>query len=73
MITDMRLICTDDLLNELKSRYDSTIFIAVKDRTAIDEVRIIDWRGGKFACLGLVEYTKHRLMLEVDEELERTV
>lgn len=59
--TDLALVSTDELLDELVRRHDAMIFAAYQDRT--DELSMYSrrWHGGNIPCLGLARFVSLRI------------
>jgi len=55
-IKDVQLIQTDDLVDELFSRYDTAVFLAHKKNTTSKGSMAWNTKGNKFTLLGLSEY-----------------
>ncbi len=66
---ELQLIATDELVDELFSRYDTAIFLAHKKRTDIQGNMAYNTKGNKFTLLGLSEYLNglvHKMTPEDD-------
>ena len=55
-ITKLQLIQTDELMDELFSRFDSAIFISHRYDTKNESQMSWNTKGNKYMLLGLVEY-----------------
>ncbi len=61
-MTDLDLIPTEDLVEEIQRRHDSAIITLRKCQTDTVDTRTMWWFGGLFNCLGLAEYTRQALL-----------
>lgn len=67
MKSDLTLVSTDDLLDELSNRHDALVVSAVKFmNTKSDYVVLRRNSGNRFVCLGLLDTLKSTI---VDQEL----
>ena len=59
--TDLTIVATDDLLDELAGRHDAMIFAGYKNKS--DEISTYQrfWRGGNIPALGLAEFISMRI------------
>ncbi len=64
---DLTLASTDDLLDELFSRSDSTIFAAYQNRSKDEQWYVRRWQGGNIPCLGLARFILRRIEGACDE------
>ena len=55
-LKDIQLIPTDELVDELFSRYDTAVFLAHKKNTTKKGSMAWNTKGNKFTLLGLSEY-----------------
>lgn len=70
MDTDLNLILVDtnDMLNEIQSRYDATIMCLYRHKTRGDNgENQIDyrWSGGNVPCMGLVTHMHERIRTDM--------
>lgn len=69
----LELASTQDLVAELFKRFDSAIFVGMKEpRTEQDpDHRAIMWRyqGNKFICLGAASNLVHMMNMEIEQEI----
>ena len=66
-MTDLSLVSTDDMLDELKSRHDAMIFAAYQNRTLKESRYFRRWDGGNIPCLGLSRFIQKRIEEACDE------
>jgi len=59
--TDLSLIATDDLLDEVAKRSDAMIYAAYQNRTEDDAWYIRRWHGGNIPALGLARFIQKRI------------
>lgn len=57
---------TDDLLDEIVSRYDSCVFVGTANRTSEMDDGSVYWRGDAIACAGLCSYATSILFQEMN-------
>lgn len=67
---DLSLVLLDDLMDELKKRYDVFIFAYVNRLDNKEEDVMLQYHGGRMACVGLSEMMKSKLMHELSDEME---
>lgn len=60
-MSDLSLVSTDDMLDELKTRHDAMIFAAYQNRTDKESWYIRRWDGGNIPCLGLSRFIQKRI------------
>lgn len=67
---DLSLVPLDDMIAEIKKRFDAFIFHAVKRTRKHEDSFITRWEGGQPACRGLCNLMMRRLdeRLEADEK-----
>ena len=71
-MTDLSLVLLDEIVEELKKRYDCFVLVATKLINKDQEETIVDFRGGKHTAVGLLEYAKRRIQItQEEEELEQ--
>jgi hypothetical protein len=63
---DLSLVDTDTLVDELKGRFDSVIFVG-EQRRGEQVARFFQWDGSHATCIGFCELLKGRL-LQADAE-----
>jgi hypothetical protein len=70
-LEELKLVPTDDLLEELSLRHDCMIFAASQDKTIASSSNILDTHGPFHACYGLahgiVDYLRCVSLKEQDE------
>ena len=66
-MSDLSLISTDDLISELESRHDASIFAAIQNRTQETSWYYRRWDGGNIPCLGLARFIGRRIEEACDE------
>ncbi len=66
-MTDLSLILLEDILNELKKRYEAYIFSYKNSLDKDTEETAHHFHGGKTSCIGLVEQFKHGLLNDYDD------
>lgn len=66
-MSDLALISTDDLIEELESRHDASIFAAIQHRTNDTSWYYRRWDGGNIPCLGLARFITRRIEQACDE------
>jgi hypothetical protein len=74
LIKEIQLIPSDELLNELFSRYDTVVFIGHKKTTSKDCKMSFNTKGSKFTVWGMAsflsEMVKRKVMEDDEEECE---
>jgi len=65
--TDLSLIATDDLLDEVAKRSDAMIYAAYQNRTKDDSWYIRRWHGGNIPALGLARFIQKRIEEACDQ------
>ena len=60
-MTDLTLIDSDDMLDELARRNDAMIFAAYQNRTNDQSWYIRRWHGGNIPALGLARFIQKRI------------
>lgn len=62
--SDLELVDTDGLVNELIHRFDHAVFVGIKDVTGdgVDATHV-EYQGRNLTCLGALDYAK-RFILE---------
>ena len=68
---DMSLIPTQDVLNELKSRFEHMVFKGQRKENDGKSVAMFDWRGEHAICLGLLAEVGHDILKDKDETTEK--
>lgn len=62
----IELIPSDDLIEELMSRYDDVIFCGRQIKDTQDNThRVRQYKGDFEVCIGLAEEVKHQIIAEV--------
>ena len=62
--TALDLVSTDDLINQLASRYDHAVFAGVKvERAPRQDIESLRWKGNNRICQGLCAH----LTAEIEE------
>lgn len=59
---DLSLALLDDILAELRKRYDSFIFSYTNNIDKDSDDVAVYWHGGKMPALGLAELTKEKIL-----------
>ncbi len=65
MNTDLSLVTTDDLIEELKGRCDNCAFVLEAGHTENDLGLATIWNGSPFACLGLLDFLRHAIKQDI--------
>ena len=60
-MTDLSLVDSDDMLDELARRNDAMIFAAYQNRTKDESWYIRRWHGGNIPALGLARFIQKRI------------
>lgn len=55
---DLRFVSTDDMIRELQSRFDETIFMGAARMAQKNEDMTMAFSGPFHACLGLIEIAR---------------
>jgi hypothetical protein len=61
-MADLALVATTDLLNELHGRYDTSVFVGLRDLSVDDEEPDVSYLGGTFCVLGLLAWLQKSLL-----------
>ena len=59
---DLSLVPMEDIWDELKKRFDAVVLIDLKEYDSNREGAMVSFKGGKFACIGLTEYAKRKII-----------
>ena len=65
---DLSLVLLEDILNELKKRYETYIFCYSNTLDKDTEETAHHFHGGKTACIGLAEQLKHGLLNNYEDD-----
>ena len=66
---DINLVSTNELIGELLSRYDNSIFCGVKKSVKEDEDYYDrHYLGDNEACIGLCDIVKSKILIDFEEE-----
>lgn len=57
-MSDLRFTPTEDMIKELQSRFDETIFMGAAQKTQKTEDMTVAYSGSYHACVGLVEVAR---------------
>ena len=60
-MSDLSLVDSDDMLDELAKRNDAMIFAAYQNRTEDQSWYIRRWHGGNIPALGLARFIQKRI------------
>lgn len=73
MSEELKLVVTQDLLNELKCRFDHLVFkgMRLEGKSSDKNVAMFDWYGEHAVCLGLCDQIKHDIHKDSDEQFEK--
>ena len=66
-MTDLSLISSDDMLDELARRSDAMIYACYQNRTAEEHWYQRRWCGGNIPCAGLVKFIGRRIASAMDQ------
>jgi ABC-type phosphate transport system ATPase subunit len=69
-MTDLTFVSLEELIAELRKRYDVVLVGLIKDKTKDDSRISCFWHGGRVANVGLAEHIKRRLLDDIDEDME---
>lgn len=65
----LELITTDELIEELKSRFDGLVLMAIqKEPNKGYDEEFHNWSGGQALCLGLCMLLKRKILSETIKE-----
>lgn len=69
---ELDLVETKDLIEALRRRYTGVLVLtlAAEKNDPEHELKSIFYHGGLSACLGLMEYAKHRMLSDPEEDEE---
>ena len=67
---ELELVETDELLEELRKRYDACVFVGVQERT--EDFGFYDYsrHGDYLKCLGLCSYATKKVLKNLDDREE---
>ena len=68
MITDVQLLSTDDLLNELHNRFDAVLFFAMRKDSVDKNAWAWSSSGSRMLLLGMAEYLRSAVEKKVCDE-----
>jgi hypothetical protein len=68
-MSELELVDTDDLIEELQSRHDNLLIVGRKDLNLDHEAHLCFWSGGCTPALGLVKYAELRITEKIKQEL----
>ena len=68
--TDLALVTTEELWEEIKKRHEGCVLLTVVRRTAVEESRETFWHGGLTRCIGLLRLAEARLTQTTLEDLD---
>ena len=68
---DMSLIPTQEVLNELKNRFEHMVFKGQRKENDGRSVAMYDWHGEHVLCLGLCDEIQHDILKDKDNTAER--
>lgn len=63
-IMDLSLVPMEEIWDEIKRRSDTVIMVELKSLDSEREAAQIAFKGGRYACLGLLQYASSRLIME---------
>jgi hypothetical protein len=69
---DLQLVATEELVNELLSRFDAAVFAGGKDMGGV-WTTFNEWRShvGPYTALGLLEQFKHGMVSNIEGKTRR--
>jgi hypothetical protein len=69
----LNLLPTQEILNELKCRFDHMVFKGLRQKADKEkrDVAMFDWYGEHAVCLGLCEQIKHDINKDSDSQFEK--
>lgn len=66
-MSDLALVSSDDMLDELAKRNDAMIFAAYQNRTDDESWYVRRWHGGNIPALGLARFIQKRIEESCDK------
>ena len=67
---NIELVSYEDLIGELKKRFDTFIFHGIQRKTQDIDTYKLDYHGGKATCIGLTEVLKKTVLNEIIEDFD---
>ncbi len=66
----MEFVTTEELIEELKKRHDSVLFVGIVNRASDADQYNLQWRGGTATAVGLARYAEQRILRRLSEDKE---
>lgn len=69
-MSDLKLVSTEDLLDELGCRFDSHIFAGLRKHDSKSNADLVSWNGDLYTCVFLAQKLSTNLLTDHDGDCE---
>ena len=66
-MSGIEMMSTEDIIEELRRRHDTVLFVAQRSMDVKTEERRCYWRGSTLTAIGLARYAEHNMHRYMDD------